>query len=151
MELRKSFDAGAFGRALEAWAWIDLSAKRPLFTSLFGDVFFESDEGCWWLDVGRGQLTREWDDRAQMDTVLGTAAGEDEYLLAPLAERAAVAGLILTEDEIYDFATPPVLGGEYAIENLKPLPFEVALHLSGQIHEQIRDLPDGAQVKIELD
>ena len=53
-----------FEQALESWAWIGLGDKQPVFASLFGDVFFEADDGVWYLDQLEGTLTREWESRA---------------------------------------------------------------------------------------
>ncbi|WP_433650977.1 hypothetical protein ACQP2C_32125 [Micromonospora zamorensis] len=46
MELTKQFSEQQYARALESWAWLDLAGKAPRFTSLFGDVFLESADGC---------------------------------------------------------------------------------------------------------
>jgi hypothetical protein len=146
VKLTKTFARGAFEGALDSWGWIGIEGKQPLFTSLFGHVFFEASDGCWWLDVERGVLERKWDQLETMEAELATADGEAEYLLAPIAQRAAEAGLTLADDEIYDFTTPPILGGDYTVENLRPTRFEVALDILGQIQEQIRDLPDGTEI-----
>ena len=150
-ETTKTFGPDAYARALESWHWIGIEGKRPLFASLFGDVFLEDEDGVWWLDIGRGELVRPRATREEMDVDLASRAGQDEFLLAALAEAASDAGLRLAADEIYDFRTPPILGGEYAVENLQPLGFEVALSLAGQIHDQVKELPDGAEISLEMD
>jgi hypothetical protein len=43
--LTKTLAADQYAQGLESWRWLDLTGKTPLFASLFGDVFFESDEG----------------------------------------------------------------------------------------------------------
>jgi hypothetical protein len=40
--LIRQFSAERYADALDAWAFVDLTGKTPLFTSLFGDVFFQS-------------------------------------------------------------------------------------------------------------
>jgi hypothetical protein len=47
MELTRSFSAGQFARALESWDWADIQGRQPLFTSPFGDVFFQAQDGFW--------------------------------------------------------------------------------------------------------
>jgi hypothetical protein len=44
--------------ALEAWDWIDFSGKQPFITTCFGDVFFESEDGIFFLDSIGGTLER---------------------------------------------------------------------------------------------
>src|SRR5206468_3529367 len=50
VELIKRFTSDQYEQALESWQWLDLAGKTPMFTSLFGDVFFSSGDGCWFLD-----------------------------------------------------------------------------------------------------
>lgn len=40
-----------YREALESWTWVELEGKVPLFTSLFGDVFFQARDGYWFLDT----------------------------------------------------------------------------------------------------
>jgi len=46
VDLAKSFSDDSFRRALEDWAWLPGSGKRPFLASLFGDVFLEAAGGC---------------------------------------------------------------------------------------------------------
>jgi hypothetical protein len=46
VQLTKTFSADEYARGLESWAWLELAGKTPLFASLFGDVFFDSEDGC---------------------------------------------------------------------------------------------------------
>jgi hypothetical protein len=138
MDLTRSFAAGQFARGLEAWEWIGLGGKDPMFASLFGDVFFRSDAGLWWLDTLEGQLTLEWPTDGALEAVLATPDGQDRYLLAGLAMGAERRGLILGREEIYVFEQPPLLGGPVELGNIGKIDFTVGLHLAGQLHERIR-------------
>jgi Domain of unknown function (DUF1851) len=150
--LTKTLAADQYAKGLESWRWLDLSGKTPLFASLFGDVFFESDEGCWFLDTVEGTVTRRWDSLDEMTAALSSAAGRDQYLLEGLATAAAERGLVLGPDEVFDFKHPPTLGGALEVDNLSAMDFAVAVNIAGQIHGQIRDLPPGTpigEIKIE--
>jgi len=46
--------------------------------------------------------------------------------------------------------TPFVLGGEYAVRNLRAVPSEEAMRFYGDLAMQLRDLPDGARVKLRV-
>ena len=63
-----------------------------------------------------------------------------------VAVAAAQNGIALAPEQIYDFSTPPVLGGELAVENLSATDFQVARNIAGQIHEQVRNLPPGTPI-----
>lgn len=146
LQLTKSFRQADYAAALEAWAWTDLADKTPIFTSLFADVFFASPEGCWFLDTIEGKLSRQWQDQDQLTAALATAEGQEQYLLASLATAAAESGLVPSEREVYDFRTPPILGGALDADNLGLMDFTVALNICGQIHGQVRSLPPGAPI-----
>ena len=77
MELTRSFTADQFARALESWDWTDIQGKQPLFTSPFGDVFFQTQDGFWFLDLLEGALTRPWSDADALQAELNTAEGQD--------------------------------------------------------------------------
>lgn len=135
-----------FEQALESWAWIGLADKRPWFASLFGDVFFEADDGVWYLDRLEGTLTREWESRTELEAALETEAGHDRYLLGALAIAAHNAGKVLGPNQVYDFTPPPILGGPVVVDNISVMDFVVSVNLAGQIHDQVRGLPPGSAV-----
>ncbi len=147
MDLTKTFSADEFSRGLESWNWLDLQGAQPRFTSLFGDVFLESSDGSWWLlDTIQGTYAREWADASELASGLRTEAGQNRYLLGPLAEAAARRGVELEADQVYVFMPPPVLGGGFAVERIEALGFVVALDVAGQMHRQIRDAGPGARL-----
>ncbi len=54
--------------------------------------------------------------------------------------------MILLPGEIYSFRKPPILGGDYAFENVEKADLVVHFSLMGQIHEQVAKLPPGTSV-----
>lgn len=152
MELVKTFSQEEYAEALDSWTFADFAGKTPVFASLFGDVFFESAEECWLLDVVSGTFDRKWSNADELHAALQTEAGRDHYLLEPLVAAALEDEMRLGRSQVFDFTRPPVLGGAQAVENLEPTDFVVALNIAGQIHAQVLDLPPGApvgEIKIE--
>ena len=144
MDLTRSFTPEQYARGLESWHWQPIRDKAPRFTSLFGDVFFEAADGGWWvLDMTEGRLTRRWDNSAAVAAALATDGGQDEHLLGGLAMAAHRRGLELAADQVYVFVPPPIIGGGFAVENIRIFDFVVAAHLAGQLHHQLRDKPPG--------
>jgi len=45
-----------FKNGLESWDWLDFKNKKPFLATAFGDVFFESEEGIYFLDKIAGEL-----------------------------------------------------------------------------------------------
>lgn len=148
VRLTRQFPPKDYAAALESWGtFLDLAGATPLLTSQFGDVVLaRAGDGVYLLDVLAGTLTREWDDVDAMADALETPEGRERYLRASLVTAAFRAGTIPDETQVYDFVTPPVLGGALAVDNLRPTDFVVTVNLDGQIHEQVRDLPPGTRV-----
>lgn len=145
-QLTKNFSPDVYTRALESWAWLDLTHKTPFATSLFGDVFFVSHDGYWFLDQLEGSLSKVATTRDDLLTVWGSPEGQDHYLLGGLAHSAAVRGLSLKDSEVYTFEIPPILGGKRDLANVRVMDFVVALNIAGQSHDQVRKLPPGTEI-----
>src|SRR5262245_11215734 len=125
MELTRSFTADQFARALESWDWAGIPGKQPLFTSPFGDVFFQARDSFWFLDLLEGTLTRPWRDADALQAELNTAEGQDRYLMAGLAFAAERQGIIPSAKQVLCFKAAPVLGAAIAVENIEVMDFEV--------------------------
>lgn len=146
MEPIRRFPAEDFVTALESWSFLELSDKCPLFTSPFGDVFFASAEGFWFLDLLAGELSRRWETESDFSSSLHSREGQDEYLMLGLASEAESTGLLPEETQIYSFRVPPALGGAVELRNVELNDFVVATNIAGQIHQQIKDLPPGTPI-----
>ncbi len=132
---------------LEAWSWLPVKEKSPIAVTAFGDVFLESPEGIWFLDTLEGSLNRIADSKPELDEILNTAEGQTHFLFSSFVDRALSEGMNLEEGQCYDFKVNPVLGGAVEFENIEVNDFVVSLYVSGQVHQQIKDLPPGAKIK----
>lgn len=124
----------------------ELAGKVPRLTSMFGDVFLEGADGFWFLDTIEGTLTRRWPTAAALQADVNSAEAREQLLMPDLVSAAADAGLVPGEHEVLTFKIPPVLGGEITVSNLEALDYLVAMHISGEIHRQVKDLPPGTQI-----
>jgi hypothetical protein len=77
---------------------------------------------------------------------LDSEEGQDQYLLGGLVIAAERSGLTLGVDQVYDFIKPPILGGQFEVENLTTMDLVVSLHVAGQLLGQVRHLPPGTQI-----
>jgi hypothetical protein len=146
MDLVKTFRADEYADATSSWDWLDFTGKTPLVASLFGDIFFGLDTGCWFLDTMEGTLTQPWATQSEMRDALSTADGQDTFLLAGLAQAAANRGLELSRLQVYDLVPPPVLGGQFDVEHVVVNDFVVVANIAGQIHGQVRHLSPGTPI-----
>jgi hypothetical protein len=62
-----------------------------------------------------------------------------------LAEEAAAVHGMRPDVRRFCLKIPAVLGGAYAVENVGTIAVAELLHFSGDVAQQIRDLPDGTQ------
>jgi len=146
VQLTRNFTPEQYAEATESWGWLDLAGKTPIFTSPFGDIFFQAADGFWWLDTLEGTLTRPWQTADELSAALNSAEGQDLYLLGALAVAAERAGLVAGPDEVYDFTISPTLGGSIDVSNVSVTDFVVGVNIAGQLHDQLRGLPPGTAI-----
>jgi hypothetical protein len=146
VKLTKTFSPETYAEALESWSWLPLAGKVPVQATVFGDVFLKDADGLWFLDSVGGTLVSVAPTIEELQSILSTPEGQDNYLMAGLAEAAEREGLLLQASEVFDFTKPPVLGGKLEVDNLVPKDFVVALNIAGQIHDQVRNLPPGTKI-----
>ena len=117
------------------------------FVSRFGDPFIVLDDGSvHLLDVGRGVLEKLADSREDFVARIDAPGNAESWLLLPLVDRCVAAGMALGPQQCFGYRMPPMLGGEYAVENIEPTALERHYTLLGQVWEQVKDLPAGTRV-----
>ncbi|HZW06652.1 MAG TPA: DUF1851 domain-containing protein [Phycisphaerales bacterium] len=115
--------------------------------SRIADMFLVLPDGSvLMLDVGGGTLARVADSRDDFAAKLDGPGNADDWLAVPLIDKCVAEGLMLAKGQCYGFVQPPVLGGDYTPENLRPIDLVDYVGAYGTLHEQIRDLPDGTEV-----
>lgn len=133
---------------LADWEWLIGTKKLPILISAIGNAFIEDveDGSIHVLDVGSGELRLIADTSSEFRDLLGDEEFvADEFVVQIIGEFLA-HGPKLMAGQIYSFKHPPVLGGEFDIENLEPTDMEVHFSIHGQIHHQVRDLPPGTPI-----
>jgi len=101
-----------------------------------------------YLETSAGALESIARDREDFIVRIDQDNHANEWLMIPLVDRCVGAGMTLGANQCYGFMTTPTLGGQYDISNMERLDIAVYLSLMGQIHEQIKDRPDGAKISI---
>jgi len=141
----------ALAELYRAWAWFLPNSFRPVIASTLGDVFFQQEsDAIFWLNTGTAQITQVADSRAQFLELL---KGEDVniWFMPSLVEKLKMAGKLLKPDHCYTFVRLPIFKeGKYEVDNLNAVPAKEHFRITGFVHEKIKNLPDGAQVKISV-
>ena len=135
----------------ESWRWQLGEVWTTLMFSAIGDVFFEVSAGTvWWLSTATGALEQVAESCEQFAVMLEGEA-VDEWFLPGLVEVLRSQGKQLGEDQCYTYAILPIFsGGSFSAENMYPVLAAEHFSMSGNLHESIRKLPDGAQVQVTI-
>jgi hypothetical protein len=133
---------------LSDWKWL-IGAKLPILLTASGDAFVQDaqDGSVHVLDVGAGELHKVAKSTEEFQSLLSNKKFVADYLAVDMIVDLKKSGRTLKKGQIYSFKKPPVLGGEYKLENLEPTDIEVHFSLSGQIHEKVSKLKPGTPIK----
>lgn len=143
-------DAGAVAALRAAWHWRLGDDWSPLLFSIWGDVFFRTAEEVCWLNTGTGEITRVASDEAGFREALGDERADD-WFLPQLVETLHAMGKRTGEGECFTYAIYPIFAeGKYEPWNFAAVPAKEHFGLSGDIHRQVAELPDGAKVRLVI-
>jgi hypothetical protein len=130
-----------------SWQWRLADQKTVAMISTIGDLFLIGKDGAVnWLETGTGELTKIADSLEQFQQLLNDEAKIDYWFLETVVDELVERGIKLRENEVYSFKKVPALGGDYSPDNFEPTDMSVHFSFTGQIHEQIKDLPPGTKI-----
>jgi hypothetical protein len=138
---------------LREWTWM----LPPTFTvwlmNRIGDLFLVMPDGSvHMLDIGRGTLERIANDRAHFRELCDREPDKaNDWLVISLTDELVARNMLLGPGQCYSFTIPPIMGGEWRPENIWVCPIHEHFDVFGSIHHQIKDLPDGTIVELNVD
>jgi len=133
------------------WIWLIGNDKEPIIISSIGDMFLKDNNGkIYWLNVGEGLLDFVSDNIDDFKSKLKENSQVDEWFMIELVQQIKESGLELVNGKLYGYKKLPAIGGDYIPENFELTDLEVHFSLAGQIHKQIKDLPDGTKVNFKV-
>ena len=131
----------------EAWFWLGMNPAEIEACNEFGNVIFRADDGTYWR-ICPEELA--CDQIAQDAQAYAALWDDDDFVLDWCMERlvAEARELIgpLDEDRCYCLKIPAVLGGAYKSHNLGSISRTELISFSGDVANQIKDVPDGQEV-----
>lgn len=132
---------------LDAWRWLVDGAMQPMIITAAGDMFLRNLDGqVFWLNTIDGQLGLATESVAQFREQMTQSEFTEEWFMPGLVAQMLAAGVKLEPGQCYSFKQPPILGGSFEADNIEPCDLVVHFSMSGQIHEQIKDLPEGTSI-----
>ncbi|AKU22102.1 T6SS immunity protein Tdi1 domain-containing protein [Massilia sp. NR 4-1] len=135
----------------ESWGWAGLQALEVVGENDFGNLIIKDVQGRYWrLMPEECSCAVVASDRQALDVLSADQDFLQDWHMAGLTKIAREHCGPLTEGRKYCLKIPGVLGGEYKAENLASAPLHELIRLSGDVARQMQDLPDGAQVKLNV-
>ena len=134
-----------------SWSWVGIEPIEVIGENDFGNLIIKDAKGKYWRlcpeDVYCEIIANN---REELDTLSADQGFLEDWYMQALVEQANEHLGPLTEGRKYFLVTPGILGGEYGINNIKTAPLNEIISLSGSIGKQIKDLPEGSEVKIKV-
>lgn len=134
-----------------AWSWIGLDAEEIVTSNTFGNVIVRATDGAYWricpeelscVPIARSQ--------SEYERLLADEEFVSDWEMANLVELAREELGPLSPGRCYCLKMPAVLGGQYDVSNLGTNSRIEVLAFSGDIAQQIKDVPDGGKVEISV-
>jgi len=102
------------------------------------------------LDIGGGTFTKIAENRDDFAMKIKGGNNANQWLMIPLIDNLVAVGVTLSEGKCYGYRNPPVLGGDYTVENTTVISIPEHYSFHADIHQQIVGLPDGTQVVFKI-
>ncbi len=138
------------GKILLTWTWLT-DDKSILALTKSGDVLLKDNIGSlYFLNVGEETFECKAENYKDFFEKKLSLALTQELLFPSLVDKLEQHGVILKPRQVYSYTLFPILGGTYDEKNMFALDIYEHYHLSGDIHFQLKDTPDGTSVEIRL-
>ncbi len=136
-------------RALRSsWRWLLGDDWSPVLFSIWGDAFLKKEGEVYWLNTGTGIITLVASDDDQFRAEL-TGEKANEWFMPGLVTALHQAGKRPNKDQCFSFTIFPIFAeGKYEVNNVWVSPINEHFGLSGDLHRQISDFPDGQEVRL---
>lgn len=135
----------------ESWGWVGLEPLEIVGENDFGNLIIKDINNKYWRLCPEDvycEIVAE--DKEELDILSKDQEFLEDWYMQTLVEQSKEHLGSLPENNKYYLVIPGALGGDYAISNINIAPLVELIRLSGDIGKQIKDLPDGAKVKLKV-
>ncbi len=137
-------------KILSTWLWLTVDKSIVALTKS-GDALLKNDEGhLFFLDVGGGTCEFKADDYQDFFDKKLSYELTEELILPVLVDKLLAHGINLKPTQVYSYTILPIIGGAYDEKNMYAVDLHEHYNLTGEIHFQLKDIPDGAEVEIKV-
>lgn len=132
---------------LSEWEWAMSEPLTPILLTALGDVFAQgTSKAVYFLDTNQGSIEKVAENGDEFQNLLRDPGFVTKKMLPARILQLRKTGITLGPSEVYSHSHPMVLGGEDTNENVTATDVSVHLSIYGQIHRQIKDLPEGTKI-----
>lgn len=142
-----------FNSLLEHWEWAMPEPMRPVLLTAMGDAFAQGEsKAVYFVDVVGGEIRPVADDGASFQKLLEDREFVTDHMYPARIVELRKGGLTLQPREVYSHTQLLVLGGKDDVDNIETTDVSVHIGIHGQVHRQVRDLPEGTPIsEINID
>ena len=138
---------------LDDWSWAMPEPLRPVLITAMGDAFAQGQSGAvYFVDMVEGKITPVAEDGASFQALLTDNEFVTDHLFPARIVELRSAEKNLEPGQVYSHKQLLVLGGNDEVENVEATDVSVHISIHGQVHRQVKDLPDETpigDIKIE--
>jgi hypothetical protein len=142
-------DLGQFdhNELLSEWRWLVDDSYTPLVLTAMGDMFLTSPDGkVHFLDLMEGQFSVVSDSVKEFQEKLHDPEIVAKWFLPEVVETNMAIGMTLGAKECYGMGIPAFLSGKLEPDNIEPIDVYVYYSVTGQLLNQVKDLPPGTKI-----
>ena len=135
----------------DAWGWLGIEAAQVVAINKFGNVIFTDQMGRYWrICPEELECKVIADSTAAYERLLEDPQFKQDWEMARLVDMAEGKYGAQPVHRCFFLKTPGMLGGAYEIENIGTIRIGELIHFSGDVAQQIKDLPAGSKVEFKV-
>lgn len=146
-DLTISSDGVDMETLLSEWSWAIPEPLRPVLLTAMGDAFAQGESGSiYFVDMVEGTITSVAEDGDSFQSLLSDTQFVTDHLFPSRIVQLRNAGKTLKPKHVYSHKQLLALGGDDDTDNVEVTDISVHISIHGQVHRQVKDLPDGASI-----
>jgi hypothetical protein len=134
----------------DAWGWTGVDPIEIVTENDFGNLILKDNEDQFWRmcpeDLYCEVVASSID---EYNELIQNKEFVDDWFMDSMVEEAKKSIGDLKPNCKYYMVIPGVLDGEYGGDNVKMASFVEIIKVSADVAKQIKDLPDGAEIKLK--
>ena len=135
----------------EAWGWAGINPVEIVTENEFGNLIIKDTENKFWrLCPEEVYCEVVAESIGAYNLLIKDANFLDDWNMAGLLDGAIKKLGPLKEGYKFYLVTPGILNGDYNESNIKTASFDKIIKWSGDLGNQVKDLPEGAEVELKV-